>query len=178
MKLPHRSRPGRPSPLSPGRRMLHIGTINSQPSPLHRRRPRTRRRLHRQRPDLTMGKSFHMIRLRPPQISAATTTPVHIVDHGNIVDDRRVPNIRNIIITHPRTHDMLARTKIPVPHRRPVTPERNPDIDPRPHRSPAVITLIFPPGHPGRSPLIARHPHPPIGIVIKPVPIMECRPTP
>jgi hypothetical protein len=84
----------------------------------------------------------------------------------------------NIIIAHIDIGDMFPWAESPIVDRRPVSTKGDADINSRPYGRPAIIAPVFSPGDPGRSPFISRRPHPSIGIVVKPVPIMKGGPAP
>ena len=124
-----------------------------------------------------MGISCHICWFRTPQISV-TTSPVDIIDDGDIVDDRGIMDIPDVIVAYVDAIDMFSGAKGPIVGWGPVTAERDADIYPRSHRRPAIITSGFAPGHPGWRPLISRSPHPAIGVIVKPVAIMKGSPAP
>lgn len=88
-----------------------------------------------------------------------------IVNDRGLVDDRHIPRFIDIIVAYIRAGNILVRYKTPVMRRRIVTTAIGViDIHTRFHRSPAVIIVTVPPGHPGRSPFITRDPHPAIAV--------------
>jgi hypothetical protein len=102
-------------------------------------------------------------------------TTIDIVDHGNIIYDG---GVMHIIVAHIDIGDMFPRTENPIASRRTIGVECNANVYPRTYRSPAIVAAVFTPGDPSRRPFISRNPHPPIGIVVEPVAVMEWRPAP
>ena len=171
MQIAHLSGPGRSIVL------LHRRTINSELTIPYRGSSGPFRRTYSHRPHRRMGKSFHIACLGSPEIRAPIS-PVDIVNHRNIIDDRGIMYIPDIIITDIHTGDTVSRTKIPIICRRPVSAVSNANVYPGTDGRPTIIASILAPGDPGRSPFISRHPHPSIRIIIEPVAIMESGPTP
>jgi hypothetical protein len=124
-----------------------------------------------------MGKSFHISWLGTPKISMPIS-PVDIVNDRNIIDDRSIVYIPDIIIADIYAGDTFSRAKIPIICRRSVSAVNNADVYPRTDGRPTVIAAILAPGDPCRGPFISRHPHPAIGVIIEPVAIVESSPAP
>lgn len=102
-----------------------------------------------------------------------------IVDDRGTIDDRHIPGFIHIIAADLGTTDILVRNKAPIVWRRGIAAAiGHAKADPRLHRSPAIILVTVPPGHPGRRPLIARYPHPAIAIGKEPAAIVEGSPAP
>lgn len=121
-----------------------------------------------------MGKSFHIGRLRPSDIGMSIP-PTNIVDNGDIIDDC---SIVHIVIADIDAGNMLSGAGNPITCRRAIGAECNADVYTRPDRRPAIVSAVFAPGHPGRSPIVSRHPYPSIRVVIEPVAIVESGPAP
>lgn len=156
---------------------LYRRTIYGQLSISHSRRSRSFRRTYGHRPDGGMGKSFHIGRLRPAEISTSIPS-VDIVDDSDIIDDRGSMHVPDIIIADVHAGDTLSRTKDPIIGRRPVSAVSNADVYPWTDRRPTIVASVFPPGHPCRGPFISRYPHPSIRVIIEPVAIVEGGPAP
>jgi hypothetical protein len=124
-----------------------------------------------------MGKSFHIGRLRSPEISMPIP-PVYIVNDSDVIDDRGIMDIPDIVIADVHAGDTLPRTKGPIMRRRPVAGISNADVYPWTDRRPTIITTVFAPCDPCRSPFVTRYPHPSIRVIIEPVAIVEGGPTP
>lgn len=138
---------------------------------------RSFRRTYGHRPDGGMGKSFHIGRLGPAEISTSVPS-VDIIDDGDIIDDRGSTNVPDIVIADVHAGDTFPGTKDPIAGGRPVSAVSNADVYPWTDRRPTVIASVFSPGHPCRGPFVSRHPHPSIRVIIKPVAIVEGGPAP
>jgi hypothetical protein len=125
-----------------------------------------------------MGIFFHVAGLRPPHIMPPPATGVDIIDNSNIVYNGHIGIIVYIVTAHVRPSYIRPGEKGPVIGRRPVTVPGFTNLNIGPYGCPAIISAIFSPGDPCRGPVIPWHPHPSIGIIIKPIAIMKRRPSP
>lgn len=124
-----------------------------------------------------MGKSFHISCLRSLNIRMPIPS-VHIVDDGDIVNDRGVADIVYIIVADIDAGDMLPGTKIPISRRWTIGAIGDADVYAGTDGRPTIIAAVFAPGDPGRSPFITRGPHPSIRVVIEPIAVVEGSPAP
>jgi hypothetical protein len=127
-----------------------------------------------------MGIFLHILRIGTTHVGSMTgsaSPAVNIVNHGNIINNCCAVDIRHIIIVDINAGYTFTGHKIPIISRGSVT-SPDADVDSGSYWRPAIIMVIFPPGHPCGSPLIAGSPHPSIRIVVKPVAIMKRRPAP
>jgi hypothetical protein len=153
-------------------------TVNSHLPILYLTAARMCRFADGNRTNRCMSIFFHIAGLRSPHIMPPPTTGINIIDNSNIVYNSHIGVIMYIVTAHVRSVYIGPGEKGPVIGRRPVTVPGFTNLNIGPYGCPAIISAIFSPGDPRWRPVVPRHPHPSIGIIIKPVAIMKRRPSP
>jgi len=114
MQVPHLRGSGRRAVL------LYVRAIDGQLSVTHGGCAGPCRRPYRHGLDGPMGKSFYIVCLRPADIGTSST-PVDVVDDGDIIDHCCISNVPDIVVTDIDAGDAIPGTKVPIGCRRSVS---------------------------------------------------------
>jgi hypothetical protein len=96
-----------------------------------------------------------------------------------MIDDGHIPGLIDIVVTNIRATDILVGNKAPGIGRGHIsTAICHVEVHAGTHGRPSIVFVAVTPGHPGRSILVTRHPHPAIPVLEEPAAIVEGSPTP